>query len=163
MIKISIIAPGMALQAQLKDESLSHLLKLAQDFREEPIAPGESTPIIDDAVGPSIPQTDENVKNWLRSQGAAELLTRVGWNSYPEKILLLGAWHEAQGGTMPWRSSDMDSVFSQAKEKPPGNFPRDIRQSIKSGWVHAATPRTYNITGTGWRKLGEELQRLQAP
>lgn len=102
------------------------------------------------------------VRNWLKSHGAAELLTRVGWESYPEKILLLGAWHEAQGGSTPWRSSDMDSVFSQAKEKPPANFPRDIRQTIKSaGWVHVVTPRTYSVTGTGWKKIGDALQRLQ--
>ncbi|PYJ61001.1 MAG: hypothetical protein DME24_07650 [Verrucomicrobia bacterium] len=73
----------------------------------------------------------------------------------------MGAWHEVHGGGTPSRSADMDEVFKQAKERSPANFPRDIKQAIKSAWVHPITPRTYTITGTGWRRIGEALQRLQ--
>ncbi len=163
-IKISITAPGMAIQAQIKDEALTELIKLTQEFREE------SSATTDPAVGATGPSggnlllgsgSEDAVKNLLKSHGAAELLTLIKWESYPDKILLLGAWHEARGGSTPWRSADMDALFSQSKEKPPANFPRDIKQAIKSGWVHAATARTYTVTGTGWRRMGEALQRLQ--
>jgi hypothetical protein len=91
--------------------------------------------------------------------GAAELLNRLRWDSYPEKILLLGAWFEARGGSVPWKSADMDEVFKQAKEKPPANFPRDVKQAIKAAWIHPVTPRTYSVTRTGWNKLAEVLSQ----
>jgi len=166
-IKISISAPGMAIQAQVKDEALAELIKLTQQYREESTAPvsdqlGSGIGSSPSASLPPAIQSEDNVKNSLKTHGAAELLTLVRWDTNPDKILLLGAWHEARGGTTPWRSADMDAIFSQAKEEAPANFPRDIKQAIKSGWIHAATPRTYTITGTGWRRIGEALQRLQA-
>ena len=80
--------------------------------------------------------SEEAVKAYLKDYGAAELLNRLRWDSYPEKILLLGAWFEARGGSVPWKSADMDEVFKQAKEKPPANFPRDVKQAIKTAWIH---------------------------
>lgn len=164
-IKISITAPGMAIQAQVKDEALAELLKLTQQYREEGTRPGEaSNHIVANPLSSNLPPailTDENVRNSLKTHGAAELLTLVRWDTYPDKILLLGAWHEAQAGSTPWRSGDMDAIFAQAKEQSPANFPRDIKQAIKSGWIHAVTPRTYTVTVTGWRRIGDALQRLQ--
>ncbi len=162
-IKLSISAPGMAIQAHVKDEALPELIKLTQQFREESSPSGES--LVGATVLPvgnsSGTAGEEAVKSLLKSHGAAELLTLVKWERFPDKILLLGAWHEAGGGNTPWRSADMDTLFSQAKERPPANFPRDIKQAIKSGWIHAATPRTYIVTGTGWRRIGEAFQRPQ--
>ncbi|PYL87581.1 MAG: hypothetical protein DMF16_10140, partial [Verrucomicrobia bacterium] len=101
--------------------------------------------------------SEDAVKAFLKEYGAAELLNRLRWDSYPEKILLLSAWFEARGGTVPWKSADMDEVFKQAKEKPPANFPRDIKQAIKAAWIHPITPRTYAVTRTGWNRLTEAL------
>ena len=53
----------------------------------------------------------------------------------------------------------MDEVFKQAKEKPPANFPRDVKQAIKAAWIHPVTPRTYSVTRTGWNKLAEVLSQ----
>jgi hypothetical protein len=97
----------------------------------------------------SLPRTltghtnEQAIKEFLKAHGAAELLNRLKWDSFAEKILLLGAWYESRGGGTPWRSADMDETFKQAKESPPRNFPRDIKNAIKSGWIHAETPRTY--------------------
>ena len=162
-IKISINAPGLAIQAHIKDEALPELLKLTQEYREEssPFGESPSGAVKSPPANASGAASDDVVRSLLKSHGAAELLSLVKWESFPDKILLLGAWHESQGGGTPWRSADMEEVFRQAKEKPPANFPRDIKQAIKSAWVHPVTPRTYTITGTGWRRIGEALQRLQ--
>ncbi|MBI3414603.1 MAG: hypothetical protein HY043_04665 [Verrucomicrobia bacterium] len=162
-IKISINAPGMAIQAHVKDEALTELIKLTQEYREE-IGPFSESPVSaarSSAGNPSETTSEDAVKSFIKSHGAAELLTLVKWESFPDKILLLGAWHEARGGSLPWKSADMDELFSQAKDKGPANFPRDIKQAIKSGWIHAATARTYTVTGTGWKRIGEAIQRLQ--
>jgi hypothetical protein len=100
------------------------------------------------------------VKALLAERGGAELLNQLRWDSYPEKILLLGAWHEARGGTTPWRSADMYDTFKLAKENPPSNFPRDIKNAIRAGWIHNETPRTYVVTRTGWNKVGQALRGL---
>src|SRR5947208_16915211 len=114
---------------------------------------------VDQPKGSATPG-EEATKGVLASYGAAELLNQLRWDTYPEKILLLGAWHEARGGSTPWKSSDMDSVFRQAKEGALSNFPRDIKVAIKAGWIHTHTPRTYSVTRTGWNRLADALSKL---
>jgi hypothetical protein len=159
--KISINAAGMSISATLKDEALPKLIQLSQEFRDE-VGPVQQ--VIEAPSGHSkdallTSNSEEAVKGYLKDYGAAELLNRLHWDSYPEKILLLGAWFEARGGSVPWKSADMDEVFKQAKEKPPANFPRDVKQAIKAAWIHPMTPRTYSVTRTGWNKLAEVLSQ----
>ncbi len=167
-IKIVIQASGLNLSASLKDEALTTILQLIQEKRDDSTAttPGPIT----HALGgqPSIAEEtignggEESTKLVLNQRGGAELLNELKWDSFPEKILLLGAWHEARGGATPWRSADMDDTFKLAKESPPSNFPRDIKNAIKSGWIHNETPRTYVVTRTGWNKIGQALRGLTA-
>lgn len=156
-IKILINAGGMNVQAWLKDEALPKLIQLTQDFRDEQQASTTTEGDTSDKAKGGTAVAEQEVSDKLKAYGAAELLNSIKWDSYPEKIILLAAWHEAHGGNKPWRSADMDEVFKQAKEKAPANFPRDIRQAIKSGCVHAITPRTYEITRTGWNKIAQAL------
>ena len=158
---ILINAPGMSISATLKDEALPKLIELSQQFRDEE-GPGQQTTAPSGTAAKGAPLTgnsEEAVKAYLKDYGAAELLNRLRWDSYPEKILLLGAWFEARGGSVPWKSADMDEVFKQAKEKPPANFSRDVKQAIKAAWIHPVTPRTYSVTRTGWNKLAEVLSQ----
>jgi hypothetical protein len=159
--KISIIAPGMNLSATLKDEALPRLIELSQKFRDEsgPVTDSNESAPSQSKEMPLVGNSEDAVKVHLKDFAAAELLNRLRWDSYPEKILLLGAWFEARGGSVPWKSADMDEVFRQAKEKPPANFPRDIKQAIKAAWIHPITARTYCVTRTGWNKLAEALSR----
>lgn len=160
-LMISISAPGMNISAALKDEALPKLIQLTQEFRDDvgPIQQTIEPPSVQSREALLGPNSEESVRGYLKDYGAAELLNRLRWDSYPEKILLLSAWFEARGGTVPWKSADMDDVFKQAKEKPPANFPRDIKQAIKAAWIHPITPRTYAVTRTGWNKLAEALNQ----
>ena len=164
-IKVIIQAPGLNLQASLSDDALTELITITQKFRDQEAAAATtaSAPpmtVPESATNGSATGNEEMLKARLASFGAAELLNHLRWDTYPEKILLLGAWHEARGGTTPWKSSDMDSVFRQAKEGAPSNFPRDIKVAIKSGWIHTHTPRTYSVTRTGWNRLTDALSKL---
>jgi hypothetical protein len=163
-IKIVVQASGLNVSANLKDEALTSILQLIQEKRDDSapasaLLTGGSTPsqmtIPEPPVGNG---TEESIRAVLNERGGAELLNQLKWDSFPEKILLLGAWHEARGGATPWRSADMDDTFKLAKESPPANFPRDIRNAIKSGWIHNETPRTYTVTRTGWNKIGQALK-----
>ncbi|MBM3851640.1 MAG: hypothetical protein FJ399_00630 [Verrucomicrobia bacterium] len=164
--KIIIQASGLNISANLKDEALVAAIQLVQQHRDDsiPTIPIPTTASLSGPAGNSDtmagPVTEEEIKTTLRNRGGAELLNQLGCDSFPEKILLLGAWHEARGGTTPWRSADMDEIFKLAKESPPANFPRDIKNAIKSGWIHNETPRTYVVTRTGMQKIGQALRSL---
>ena len=163
-IKVILQAPGFNLQASVKDEALGELIKITQEYRDQDaalaIASSTGTTQALESGAPAALADEEGLKARLSSYGAAELLNQMRWETYPEKILLLGAWHEARGGSTPWKSSDMDSVFRQAKEGAPSNFPRDIKVAIKSGWIHTHTPRTYSVTRTGWNRLADALSKI---
>ena len=162
--KIVIQAPGLNLSANLKDEALPTLLQLVQEKRDDSAAATSGAAVPTHSVSgpepPTVNGSDDSLKRILNARGGAELLNQIKWDSFPEKILLLGAWHEARGGTTPWRSADMDDAFRSAKETPPSNFPRDIRNAIRCGWIHNETPRTYVVTRTGWNKIGQAFKEL---
>lgn len=167
-IKIIIQAPGLNLQAAVTDDALPELIMITQKFRDQDAASSTGAAALP-AAGkepPSIttggPLSEDMLKTRLGSYGAAELLNQLQWDTYPEKILILGAWCEARGGATPWKSSDMDAVFRQAKEAPPSNFPRDIKTAIKAGWIHTHTPRTYSVTRTGWNRVAEAVSKLHS-
>jgi hypothetical protein len=102
-------------------------------------------------------------RTWLSEHSGAEALAKIGWQTFPEKIAILGALHEARGGDPGWRSSDIDTLFKAARETPPGNFARDISNAIKSGIVSPVTPRTYQISKTGWLKLYDGIVQSSVP
>ena len=161
-IKIVVQASGLNVSASLKDEALTTLLQLIQEKRDDSVST-TATSITQAVQGAAIESllgndSEEAIKAVLNDRGGAELLNQLKWESFPEKILLLAAWHEARGGTTPWRSADMDDTFKLAKESPPSNFPRDIKNAIKSGWIHNETPRTYVVTRTGWNKIRQALR-----
>jgi hypothetical protein len=169
-VQISVKTTGLNISANLRDDALSALIQLLQEFRDESATP--PSPAADTSAGagatPGVAvsgtltghSNEQAIKEFLKAHGAAELLNRLKWDSFPEKILLLGAWYESRGGGTPWRSADMDETFKQAKESPPRNFPRDIKNAIKSGWIHAETPRTYAVTRSGWNKIGQATENL---
>jgi hypothetical protein len=165
-IKIVVQASGLNVSASLKDEALTTILQLIQQQRDDSLSPAPSAGLLP-AQGTVMEASggnggEEATKAVLNERGGAELLNQLKWESNPEKILLLAAWHEARGGTTPWRSADMDDTFKLAKETPPSNFPRDIRNAIRSGCIHNATARTYTVTRTGWNKIGQALKELTA-
>ena len=169
-IQLSLRATGLNISANLRDNALPALIQLLQEYRDETSTlPSPATDALAGTVAtPSVGvpgsltahNSEQAIKEFLKSHGAAELLNRLKWDSFPEKILLLGAWYESRGGGTPWRSADMDETFKQAKESPPRNFPRDIKNAIKSGWIHAETPRTYAVTRSGWNKIGQATENL---
>jgi hypothetical protein len=100
------------------------------------------------------------VKAWLGKHSAAEVLNKIKWDTYPEKILLMGAFHESKEEVDSWRSADIENRFVEAKDSRPSNFPRDIGNGIKSGFITTITPRTYIVSRTGWNKIADVLGKM---
>ena len=119
-IKVILQAPGLNLQASVKDEALGELIKITQEYRDQDAALGGGGSTAPTDVSASVTSAvigdEEAVKARLGTYGAAELLNQMRWETYPEKILLLGAWHEARGGSTPWKSSDW-TWYSDRRKK----------------------------------------------
>lgn len=149
------------MQAQLTDAALSDAITLIQKHRvqEEPSLPMENPAV---AATNQVGDKESTVRKWLTKHAPAEVLNFLKWDTYPDKILMLGAGHEAGGNGGGWRSSDMEELFAEAREAPPANFPRDISNAIKTGNTRPVTPRTYAISRTGWNRLGEALTKAEA-
>ena len=160
-IKIRLEASGLVMQAHLKDEALDDAIQLIQKNRVE-----EQTKLPDESsVTGSLGQAGDreaNLRTWLAAHSPGEAMNLLKWDTYPDKILLLGAFHEAKGGSEGWKSADMERMFAEAKESPPANFPRDIRGAIKSGWIRTVTARTYAVSRTGWNRLADALEKTGA-
>jgi hypothetical protein len=165
-IKIRFEQGPTVMHTALKDEALGPLMAIIQKYvlAEAEALPAEQYPIDQQRQPP--PQMslfpEKRAKDWLAKHGAAEVLNKLGWDTFPEKILALGAFHEAKAGDDfdSWRSADILARFADAKEAPPTNFPRDIAATIKTGWVGPKTPRTYIVSRTGWILLSNAITKL---
>lgn len=151
------------MQAVLKDSALPDLMALVASQKDDAatVAPetGASLGTGKDANA-GLPDRPGLAKQWLAQHSGSEALNKFNWETYPDKILLLAARYEACGGSEGWRSSDMETEFSAAKEAPPSNFPRDIANAIKSGLIATVTPRTYKVSRTGWNKVSDKVVEL---
>ena len=148
------------MQAQLNDAALSEAIALIQKHRIEESSLPTDQPIV--AANNQVGEKESTVRTWLAKHAPAEVLNLLKLDTYPEKIVILGACHETRGNGEGWRSADMEKLFSEAKEAPPANFPRDIRNAIKSGDIRPVTPRTYAVSRTGWNRLAEALAKVGA-
>ena len=158
-IKIRLEAPGLVMQAQLDDKALGEAITLIQKHRIE-----EAPPLVAEqpVAAASNHDKESSARGMMAKHAPAEVLNLLKWDTYPDKILILGACIEARGGGEGWRSADMEKIFAEAKEAPPANFPRDISKAIKSGDVRPVTPRTYAVSRTGWNRLSEALAKAGA-
>jgi hypothetical protein len=171
-IKLEFSKGSMKTAVLLKDLAFGELMMLINKYQTDAL-PHEMPPMPTvaetrtHAPTPDVKQVTHTagdqvgtVKHWLASHTASEVLNRIKWETYPEKILLMGAFHESTDGAEGWKSADMEKRFDQAKETFPANFPREIRLAVDSGTVGAVTPRTYKVGRAGWNKIADAVAKL---
>lgn len=166
-IELQFKKGSLALRVLLKDEALSALQNIVAQYQsDEEVQPLSSqfvstVPVVS---SPILPATNGDsvtaAKDWLSKHSGSEALNLIGWKTNPEKILIMGAFHESKGGAEGWRSADMETRFSEARESFPGNFPRDMSSAIKESLIATVTPRTYKISRTGWNKIADAVAGL---
>jgi hypothetical protein len=163
-IKLRFEKGSLSTQVMLKDEAMPELLKVISDYQSDESLP--PTPAKIELGGDTVPDLNDPSKegqrlafaqSWLGQHSASEVLTQIGWQTFPERILLLGALHETTDGSTGWRNADIDAKFKAAREHTPGNFARDISNAIKAGIIATVTPRTYKVSKTGWLKIYDAI------
>ncbi|MGB8367756.1 MAG: hypothetical protein ACLPYZ_14785 [Limisphaerales bacterium] len=159
-VKLRFEKGSLVTQVVLKDGALLGLNKIVSEFQSDEAVSAAPFHSIGDPSPNQPGDPSGTVKEWLKSHGAAESLNLIDWKTGPEKILLLGAFHESRGkANESWRSADMETRFTEANEAFPKNFPRDIKTAVKSGFIATITPRTYNVSRTGWNKLAAAIAK----
>ena len=166
-IELQFKKGSLALRVLLKDEALSALQKVVADYQSDEELPPMSAqivtvPTISTPLTTPAPAADSVAvaKEWLGRHSASEAINLIAWKTNPEKILILGAFHEAKGGGEGWRSADMQTRFSESRDGFPANFPRDISSAIKDNLIAPVTARTYKVGRIGWNKLAEAVASL---
>jgi hypothetical protein len=159
-IKLKFEAGSISMQAILKDSALPDLLALIAANMDE-VSPQAAQQPLDDGPNSKLPDRVGLVKHWMQQHVGSEVLNLIGWETNPEKILLLAAHFESTGGQEGWKNADMEIRFSAAKESPPSNFPRDISNAIKANWIASVTPRTYKVSRAGWNKIADKVIELE--
>jgi hypothetical protein len=159
-IKLRFEKGSLSTQVVLKDEALPALLDIISKHQSDDLS-ATSSPILLPVEKPNgAGDRSSTCKAWLKQHSAAEALNLFNWQTNPEKIVLMGAFHEAnQEEDEAWRSSDVEKRFADAKEAFPANFPRDIAAAIKDGLIATVTPRTYRVSRTGWNKIAEAIAK----
>src|SRR6266566_5537381 len=129
-IKLRFQKGSYVTQVTLKDEALSAIHQLIATFQAEDevqqkpeITPPVTEFLLQDLNEPTKQRPRiEEAKSWLAAHSTAEALAKTGWQTFAERILVLGAHYEARGGGEGWKSADVDALFKTAREAPPGNF-----------------------------------------
>jgi hypothetical protein len=153
------------IQTTLRDEAFPELLKLVTQFESDEQISSTQTMAVpiseinssDDNNQKSAEERIVFTKNWLQKHSPAEAISFLGWETFIERIVILGAIIEASGNDPGWRNADINERFSAARQPIPGNFARDISNAIKGGFVSTVTPRTYAITRSGWLKIHDQI------
>jgi hypothetical protein len=166
-IKLRFEKGTLITQVVLKDAALAPLLALVSEHQSD--EPPVSTMAIQPAPPPAASivvaatEVSATIKEWLLKHSPTEILNRFEWVTNPEKILLLGAFHEAASSNEVWRSADIEERFREARETFPTNFPRDIKNAIRAGLIQGVTARTYRVSRTGWNRIKEAIEKIEHP
>src|SRR5690349_2254655 len=98
-IELQFKKGSLALRVLLKDEALVTLQKVVADYQSDE----EVLPVSSQVISPMAPilapvngDTMAAAKVWLSNHSAAEALNLIAWKTNPEKILILGAFHESK-------------------------------------------------------------------
>ncbi len=168
-IKLSFRKGSLNMEVALKDVALPELMELVTKYQNDEALidhmphdePALEIPSRLGIVHGGNAETDDEriafAKDWLSKHSPSEIISKIKWETFPEKILLMGALHEALGKGEGWRAADIESFFSSARQSPPKNFARDIANAIKITVVATVTPRTYKVSRTGWLRIYDAL------
>ncbi len=80
--------------------------------------------------------------------------------TFPEKLLLLGAWLESRKEKFLIRAPLLVEAMVQAGQSPPANPKRDVMAAIRSGWLTLGlypNPNRAALTPEGWQRVAEML------
>jgi len=138
---IHIEGPGLTLKREVEEPLVLKILGLVLG----PKTPGFGTPSLPAHTTASPLPFVANV-----GESPREYLDRSGAKTNTEKITALGLYLRAQGAES-FTARDVRDLFVLAGEATPKNLPRDIKDTVRAGWI-ATRPEQqdrYYVTNRG--------------
>jgi hypothetical protein len=88
-----------------------------------------------------------------------EFLNDTQASSYPEKIVAIGTFLDVHEGQDSFTREDIKTRLAQAREKAPGNLPRDFGVVLRNGWMDEdpSKPDTFFVTNTGRQAVDQRF------
>lgn len=80
----------------------------------------------------------------------------------PQKILIFAMYLKEMAGNESFSIEEVKSLFRKAAEIVPKNFFRDVRASVKNGWITEESRGIYYVTSTGIGVAQSKFKSQQA-
>ncbi len=180
--QVHLRGPGLNMFTRIKNEGLNDLLRLLQDQRDDrgeppgwqdgPRGPRPGAGFAahenrgEDAARqaarlplPARPAAAAPVEKKLAPLPSAPLADHPNL-TFPEKLLLLGAWTEAHKEKFILRGPALAEALMHAGQTPPANPKRDVMAAVRSGWITLGlfpNPSRGTLTAEGWQRVAEML------
>ena len=147
-------------EIEIKGEGVSISQKVAKEIGDQIIVLTltGNTPRIRPSSQEASPKTVSEPESVSDSdeyeQSIREALDAYGAQRAPDKITVMGDFIKRTEGK-DFDRSDIISMFEAAAEKVPANLPRDIKWTLKAGWIaeRSTTKGSYYVTNTGKQAL----------
>ena len=155
LYKISIKGPGLTLNRDVPKPVADQLVVvlLTGSTIGAPLTPGtagKSAPLRTPSNAQAVTPGSELV--------IREFLDSVNAKRVPDKITAIGAYL-AQSGQGDFGKADLVANFEAAGEPVPKNLNRDLKWTLKAGWIAARTGKkeTWYVTNTGQTAVREKF------
>ena len=182
-IQIHLRGPGLNMITRLKKEALNDLLRLLNEHRDDtaetpcwpegqrgprpmgarPEMPSPGKPSVEGKPArrglATMPPAAKAIAAKLAAMTTAPLSDHPTL-TFPEKLLLLGAWTEATKEKFILRGPVLVEAMVKAGQTPPANPKRDVMAAVQSGWFTLGlfpNPNRATLTSEGWLRVGEML------
>jgi hypothetical protein len=143
LYKVSIKGPGINVERKVSEVQANQLLVALVTGRTPPKEGGP-------------PGSQE-----IEADSIAEYLGAASAKSAPERITAIGAFLTRYRDRKSFNREDLETAFQDAAESVPKNLHRDIKNTVREGWI---APRPgekglYYVTKTGLQAVNDNFQR----
>lgn len=152
--KVSLTGPGTNLERTIPFDVFRRIIMLLYEMQ------GDQPPRVSHpSTAPAFPH-EQRALAGEPSPSLREFLDRQGANTNPKKIAAVGAYRKTFGGENSFSPEELTQAFLDAGEPAPANLPRDIRKTVKNGWIarRPGEDDIYYVTGSGEKAIQANFQ-----
>ena len=162
--KISIEGAGLSLEREVPKDIGEQVVVLLltgtaaiPQTAQPPVVSGSPTPSIAQHTHTTPPQKtnahpDTSIREFLDSCGAKRV---------PDKITAIGKYLKKHNHQMVFDKNDLISHFESAAEPVPKNISRDLKWTLKAGWIalKSGTKDRYYVTNSGKAAVEQKFSK----
>lgn len=143
---VKVTGPGINFERDVPEQLAQRVLVAALTGDIKELGQPQSKP---SASAPSGVSTKEGQEE--HADSIANYLNVVAAKTIPQKIAAIANFMKKNEGKATFKQNDLEEAFENAAESVPGNLSRDVKDTVRSGWIAAKRGErgTYYVTGPG--------------